>query len=133
MTTHNIFQYHPQDKMIRLVLLAVILLHGVHVHSHEFPKQLPNLAKRMQPLKQIKCQDFKIDDECAAKKSTQLSPNWIAPGDISDFYGIASLISSPECGQAIIHDCGGSSAEVKTLCDTNCNRIACYNLLNDCA
>ena len=114
--------------MIRLVvvLLAAILLHGVH--SHSFPTQLQDLAKRMQPLKQIKRQDFNIDEQCAAEKSTQLSPSCvsrIALGDTSDFDGIASLICSPECGQAfldIIRDCGGSSTEVKifaTLCGTN--------------
>ena len=127
--------------MIRLVvvLLAVILLHGVH--SHIFPKQLQELAKSMQPLKQIKRQDFNINEECATEKSTKLSSACLgriaATGNISDFDNIASLICSPECGQAfldIIRDCGGNSAEVRilaSLCGTNSNGIACYNFLND--
>ena len=89
--------------MIRLVvvLLAVILLHGVH--SHSFPKQLQDLAKRMQPLKQIKRQNFNKDGECAAEKFAQLSPSClstITPGDICDFGNIASLICFLECGKA---------------------------------
>ena len=126
--------------MIRLVvvLLAILLLHGVH--SHIFPKHFQELAKSMQPLKQMKRQDFNINEECADKKSTELSlacQGIVPVGDISDLDDIGNFICSPECGQAfldIIRDCGGNSAEVRilaSLCGTNSDGIACYNFLND--
>ena len=126
---------------LMVVLSAIIVLHGVN--SHNFPKQLLDLTKNLQPLKHIKRQDSNITGVCFAETLNERSPECvrqISAADPPDDFGLeflASIICSPDCGQIVLDSlraCGLTRAEARffaDLCGTNRNGVVCYNALAD--